>query len=173
MIKRFRQVLNTKGLTMIELLVALFVFSVIAISVITVFVSAIGAYVRARDFAEVNSLMDSLSALIMDDVMSATATMTDIDPPDPFPGDYLFTIYTTHYIVYNIYPTATSDGVRVITRNGTPVLAANFYRSILLDEVTLDITDGIATLTLTVLPGGGAPQTRSYTARPVGLQLIE
>ena len=166
MIRRIRQVLNNKGLTMIELLIALFVFSIIAISVITVFVSAIGAYIRARDFAEVNTLMDNISALVMDDVMSATATPSELElpPPTPRPGDQ-FTIFTTHYIVYSISP---DD--QILMRNGTPVLAANFYRSISLDAVKLEEIDGNVTLTLTLTPGGGSPQTRSYTTRPVGLQ---
>ena len=72
-IKRLKQVLNNKGLTMVELLVGLVVFAVIATSVLTILVSSLGTYFRARDYSEINGLMNDISVRIMDNLVSATA----------------------------------------------------------------------------------------------------
>ena len=182
MIRQVRGVIkDTKGMTLTELLIGLFVFSIIAASVITMLVSSLGAYIRVRDYSEVNTLMDNLSELVMLDVMSATPFPDEFPPPLPQPGD-VFTIFTTHYVVYSVHPANPPYDTReILMRNGRPVLAAGFYRSISLDSVKLSDEDdedvpllkdpiGQVKLTLTLSPGGGMPQTRDYITKPVGLQ---
>ena len=184
--KKTNHTMNNKGMTLIELLVGLFVFSVIAVAVLTVLVSSLGAYMRARDYAEVNTLMDNLSALVMDEIsgMTPNPPLAESEPPDEKDGD-VRTIFTTRYIVYSIHEADPPHDTRRIlmwerevddgsgTRVRAPVLESNFYRTISLDDAEIDVDEdkGIVTLTLTVTPGNrGTPITRSYTARPVGLQ---
>ena len=185
-VKKNNRIMDNKGMTLIELLVGLFVFSIIAVSVLTVLVSSLGAYMRARDYAEVNTLMDNLAALVMDEVAGMTPNPPESisAPPDPIPGD-VCTIFTTRYIVYSVHEANPPNDTRKIlmwerelddgfgTRERSPVLEANFYRTISLSDAELDVDEatGIVTLTLTVIPGSrGAAISRSYTARPVGLQ---
>ena len=189
-----KRIFNSKGMTLIELLVGLFVFSIIAVSVLTVLVSSLGAYMRARDYAEVNTLMDNLSALVMDSISGMTfypeqLIIDDPAAPPPIPADpeapplqdgEVFRIFSLNYVVYSILPANDpSDMRRILWEHRTsdpastmPVLEANFYRTISLDDAKLDVDEaaGIVTLTLTITPGRGAPIIRSYTARPVGLQ---
>jgi len=138
-----------------------------------VFVSAVSAYIRARDYAEINTMMDNVSALVMSDIMSATvepATDTSLVEPPPVSPEEEFRIFTTHYIVYSRIPAAPGDSRQVLLRNGVPVLSSDFYRTITLDSIDLDVDDdGVATLTISITPGGGSQQTRSYVSRPVGL----
>ena len=163
LIRRTRQVLDTRGITLVELLVGLVVFSIVAIAVLTVMVSSLGAYIRARDLSEINTLMDSLSALVMDDVISATELAPGLSENE-------FTITTVYEIKYFIDPPDEPGGV--LMRNDAEVLAAEFYSAISLDAITLffDEDEGVVTLTLTVTPGWGAKHIREYTARPVALQ---
>lgn len=63
---------NKKGMTLIELIAAMLVFTVIATTVTTVLVSITKVYIKANDLAESNLLLDNLSAELMEDLTSAT-----------------------------------------------------------------------------------------------------
>ena len=180
MIKRIKQVLNNnKGLTLFEMLLAMIVFAVITLAAVSVFAPAINTYVRANNLAEVNTLLDNVAGLIMEDVASMTDEITG-GPQLPF------TIFTTRDVVYNV----NTDGM--ITRNGVALFDEGFLRRMSMsaelaevhdfaegevhdfldgmDDDELSAFDGVFALRLTLNADDGWTTTRYYMARPVAMQ---
>jgi len=166
MIKRIRQLFNSKGMTLIELIVSVMVLSVIMIAVTTVFAPILRTFERANNLAEANTLLDNLSALIMDDVAGATGITG---------GSGTFSIKTTHEIRY--YTNTAGILYRSAPGFDGPVLHKDFYkyRGTAGDETVFSVSaactylEGLVTITLTLTATDGWSLTRDYTARPVGL----
>jgi prepilin-type N-terminal cleavage/methylation domain-containing protein len=107
MLKLIRRIPGNKGVTLIELMLAMLVMAIIMIAATTVFAPMLQAYQRANNLAEVNTLLDNISALIMNDVASATeinppGRLTAPPPPAPAGLTRLFSLRTTHFIDYYI-----------------------------------------------------------------------
>jgi prepilin-type N-terminal cleavage/methylation domain-containing protein len=189
MMKLIRRIPGNKGVTLIELIIAMLVMAVIMIAATTVFAPMLQAYQRANNLAEVNTLLDNISALVMSDVASATEIFENGRPDAPDPADIepdnltlLFSIRTTHFIDYYI------DDNGILWRDaqslGEPLqlLPRHFYKfwgdetvfSVDGDETSLELDDdtGVVTFTLTIrnqVDGGGWSRDRIYTSRPIGL----
>jgi len=71
MIKAFK---NKKGMTLMELIVGMIMFSIIAVSVSMALAPTLFAYMRANDFAEYNALLDNIANQIVGDLTLATKT---------------------------------------------------------------------------------------------------
>ena len=169
MIKRMRLLFNNKGITLMELIMAIFVMSIIMIAATAVFAPMFQAYQRANNLAEVNTLLDNLAALVMDDVANARRIEQ---------GPEGVTITTSRGIVYflddenngneNILfkRAMSSDG----DEEGLPVLQREFYRSTHISVFDLvEEANGVVRLTLQLTSADGWVRDRTYTARPVGL----
>ena len=63
---------NKKGLTLIELIVGILMFIIIAIVVSTSLAPILFSYVRANDFAEYNTLLDNIANQIIGDMAQST-----------------------------------------------------------------------------------------------------
>ncbi|MCL2663351.1 MAG: prepilin-type N-terminal cleavage/methylation domain-containing protein [Oscillospiraceae bacterium] len=187
MMKLIRRIPGNKGVTLIELIIAMLVMAVIMVAATTVFAPMLQAYQRANNLAEVNTLLDNISALIMSDVASATEIFEDGRPtappilPNPdIPAEnlnILFSIRTTHFIDYYI------DNSGILWRDaqslGEPLrlLPLHFYKfwgdetvfTVIGAEISLEEDDGIVTLTLTIQSSEGWSRDRIYTSRPIGL----
>jgi len=191
MMKLIRRIPGKKGVTLIELIIAMLVMAIIMIAATSIFAPMLQAYQRANNLAEVNTILDNISALVMSDVVSAT----EIEPPGRpavLPGGLtrLFSIRTSFYIDYYI----DNDGIlwRDVQSLDEPsiLLPLHFYRfwgdtTIFRVEVDpADPTDpaltrlesdanGMVTFTLTIrnqVDGiNGWSRSRTYTARPIGL----
>ncbi|MCL2820897.1 MAG: prepilin-type N-terminal cleavage/methylation domain-containing protein [Oscillospiraceae bacterium] len=128
--RRLRLLFCEKGITLIELLVAMVVMIVIMTAAVSIFAPMYQAYQRANNLAEVNTLLDNISALIMDDVARATDISTVAAPvagvglPPNLPAEPatptsparpaltgLFRIRTTFFIDYYI------DATGILWRN--------------------------------------------------------
>jgi len=156
---------DNNGTTLIELVVAIVVLSIIMIMVTAVFAPVIRTFERANNLAEANTLLDNLSALIMNDIGSATAIPL---------------ISADSFIVKNVYDVFyyADNGILYRSAHGyaNPVLPKDFYKYRGDDTVfrvaaacDLDETSGIVTVTLTLTADFGWNLERTYTARPVGL----
>ena len=168
MIKRLLRVLDNKGLTLLELLIALVLFVIITVAATTAFMPTFNTYLKANELAEVNTILDNVSALIMEDVIMAESI--NITPATPSIATS-FSINTTHVVYYYMH-----DGV--LTRragdgdpaSGTSLLDQGFFRNA---TVTADIDirpDGLVTLTLIMESTDEWSRTREYMARPVRMQ---
>jgi prepilin-type N-terminal cleavage/methylation domain-containing protein len=156
---------NRKGATLTELIVAMLVLSIIMIAVTTVFLPTYNAYVHANNFAEINLLLDTLSAYIISDVESAREVVS-LDPLE---------IRTNMFIRYGTNNHQLTRRVGDLTNPFVPVLDGGYYRRKGV-EINSEENGGIVTVTLTIFEvnrdgtRGGDMATRAYVARPIGLQ---
>ena len=182
---KIKLLLNSKGITLIEMLIAMVVMIVIMTAVTSIFAPMLQTYQRANNLAEVNTLLDNISALIMDDVASATEFPADPAAPTTIPAGltHLFRIRTTFFIDYYL------DDEGLIWRNipgwnegeDEPIelLPRHYYRfwgdeTMFHFEDAADITlanvNGVVTLNLNITNReDGWTRDRLYTARPIGL----
>ena len=75
--KLIRKIMNNKkGLTLMELIVGLLMFSIIAVAVSMSLAPTLFAYMSANDFAEYNALLDNLANNITSELSQATSVET-------------------------------------------------------------------------------------------------
>jgi hypothetical protein len=155
---------------MTELIVAMLVLAIIMLAVTTVFLPIFNIFVHTNNMAEVNTLMNSLSAVIMSDVENANGAIRDAES-----GVGILIPRINGHIEYT--------GGGLLLRNGTPVFAEGFYRRkeveifpIVDDEGEVIIINGVVTITLVIWQTDragdrqGMMATREFAARPVGMQ---
>jgi len=181
MIKRMKHIFNKKGVTLIELLMSMLVMAIIMIAVTTVFIPMFRAYQRANNLAEVNTLLDNISTLVMNDVAGIT------DPPDLTPAtvtlddgtvlNRLFRLQATFFIDYYL------DNAGIIWRSvqdmePMPLLPHHFYKfwgaagnetvfTVAACDLTFDPLTGTVELELAIESIDGWTRDRVYTARPL------
>ena len=156
---RFKRVLNTKGLTLMEMVFSLFIIAIITTSAISVFVPTLQAQRQTVDISEVNSQLDIVASLILDDIVSALEIEIGIGT------DLNVTIFTTYYIEYTMGIVGNRN---IILRNGAPLIDSGYYRNMHV-FAAMEEDDGVITLTLTMTNNDGFRATREYISRPVGL----
>ncbi|MDR0325900.1 MAG: type II secretion system GspH family protein [Oscillospiraceae bacterium] len=164
MLKRLK---NKQGVTLTELIVAMLVMSIIMMAVTTVFLPMYNAYVNANELAEVNTLLDNLSAIIMSEVADLTEIINE---------GSTFTIrtnvngtnrYVTYFIDSNgfLRRSTTND-----QSNARLVLDEGFYRNYTVD-IDFRRSGDVCIVELTLYNRGSTEGTsREYVARPIGLQ---
>ena len=166
--KRIKRVLNSKGMTLMEMIMSIMVLSLIITAVASVFSPVLRFYERANNLAEASALIDSISALVMGDVANAVGVK---------PGLGAFTISTPYNVEYY------SDGNGVLCRRAPgfdgAVLQRDFYKykGLSGDETVFSVAadcefdenTGLVTIALTLTAGDGLELTRSYAAKPIGL----
>jgi prepilin-type N-terminal cleavage/methylation domain-containing protein len=169
-----KRALDSKGVTMMELIVAMLVFSVIMAATSAVFAPILRSFIRANNLAEANTMLDNLSAIILADINNAsgvTLPAIGIDPPggDTANGDTL-TINAGFVIEYDV-----NGGGHVIRNTpfgSGPVLDPRYYRDAWVSfswEWDPEDPNGLVALTFTVSHPDGWTHTRTYAARPMGL----
>lgn len=164
-----------KGMTMIELVVGMLIFAVIASSVAAVLVPTLNAYMKANELAEVNTLLDNLSEEMLSDIARATAVSVD-----DVAGNGKITIITG---IGNIdYYVDTGVLCRAGGAGDVPVLEKRYYKgkSVAIDYLgqdgitEVDTADEIKTpfyIRLTISSDkGGSIASRRYAANPVGFK---
>jgi len=188
MIKCFKRIFNKKGVSLVEMIVAMLVMVTIMISVTTVFAPMLVTYQRASNLAEVNTLLDNISAFIMDDVSRAVEIAVPAPPlqvvPDPddltqnFDLTPLFRIRTTFWNDYYLGPDGTlwlnvqglDAPVRMLPRDFYKFRGADtVFRVVQPTALAVNAANGMVTLTLTIESIDGWQRDRTYTARPIGL----
>jgi prepilin-type N-terminal cleavage/methylation domain-containing protein len=164
---------NKKGLTLMEMVVAMVVMSIIMMAVMTVFLPTYNAISNALEVAEVNSLFNSLSSVILSDIESARGIGG---------GDGAFTVTTRVNVQYVYGLDVVPDGegrIRGRLTRGTnisgnpglpvPVFAEGFYKRKTIGVSCVE-ANGRVTLSLTLYDRNGFEiANRTYIAHPVGL----
>jgi len=164
-----------------ELIVAIMVFTIIMVSVTSVFAPMLRAYSKANNLAEANTILDNTAALIMDDIAGAVAVagLPGISPASrvlPGPGDG-FAPWEAELVIngspHRVEYRQTADGLqrRTVTASGGEwrfLLEPEFYRHSTID-MGWDFSDGLVTITLRLISNDGWFRERIYMARPVGL----
>jgi len=74
---------SKKGLTLIELVVGLVIFSIISVAVSASLAPTLFAFMRANDFAEYNILLDNIANQIISDLSQST-----VEPDFPEAGEW-------------------------------------------------------------------------------------
>jgi len=75
---------NKKGMTLMELIVGMVMFSIISVSISMLLAPTLFAYMRANDFAEYNALLDNIANQIISDLSQSTD-----EPKFPPGGDWI------------------------------------------------------------------------------------
>jgi len=152
-----------KGLTLVEMAIAMFLLSAIATAAVSVFIPTMDAQRQAKDIAEINTQLDNIATLIMDDIVSAMEIIGGPELP--------VKIITSHEVEYTMQDANLDnddDERMVIFRNGVPLIGTGFYRNLQISAAILN-DNGIVTLTLTLIRSDGITISRDYVAKPVGL----
>ncbi|MCL2617597.1 MAG: prepilin-type N-terminal cleavage/methylation domain-containing protein [Defluviitaleaceae bacterium] len=176
-----------KGVTLMELVVAILVFSIILVATTSVFQPILQAHLRSTDFAEANTLLDNIATLVMESVNNSQGFAqpegrlgVSINPPDPNSAlygltqrDYWEVGTTAQGMTFRI----NSGGVlewRIDGPGGTPgnwysVIDPGFYvNKNLLIGWTSD--SGLVTVIIRLEHDQGWWQMeRAYAARPLGM----
>jgi len=176
---------NKKGLTLMELIVGILMFTIISVTVSMVLAPILSAYTRANDFAEYNALLDNIANHLINDLSQSTEPPDFnngwTDPANPARDEFL-TITTQNRIIHY----AVTDGILqregVIDEDGDlvrrwfDVFSEDFYKRKLVsfmieeetDETTADVTAYILTVRLTEARGAAPFEIeRQYAVRPL------
>ena len=162
-----KSIRSTAGMTLIELMIGLVVFAIVSTAASAIMLPILNAYVNANELAEINTLMDNLSAELLSDLADATAVQYRA-------SDGALVIES------GVRPTTTYtvDGNGRIMRNGNSLFDELFYRrktvSLEYSETSPVTTNHTFTTQVVVrisLFGQGGQQLgqREYAVRPLGL----
>ena len=123
-----KRVLNRKGLSLMELVVAIMVFSIIMAVTVSLVGPVLRTFERANNFAEANTMLDNIAAIITADLKSV---MRPIPNPaggvlspifnDPGNPNMIFGLRAPHNVRYYIGVREVSPGnsVNVLIRHDT------------------------------------------------------
>jgi len=107
---------NKKGMTLIELIVGLVVFTIILTTVSAILAPILGFYSKANELAESSTLADSIASQIIGDLSNATK-LSNLD------DDIItMTVNNPDDVEYTV------DAGGVLLRNGFEVLTESFYK---------------------------------------------
>jgi len=170
MIKRMKRVYNRKGITMIELMVSMIVLSIVMIAVTAVLMPMYRNYQKANNLAEINIILDTLSALVMNDIAGAIS----IDPPSgSTESGAALRINASFDIIYTVMVMNTDNGNSILMRSARggeaqALLEEEFYKNNSI-SAKWTVEDGLVEITLKLTSAEGEWE-RTYKARPVGLE---
>lgn len=105
---------NKKGMSLLEVIIGMMMFTMIASSVIGIMISTLRTHTMANDLAETNSLLDSLSAEILSDLGDAVEAEVS--------GQRLTITTDTIEIEYDV------DSEGFVTRGGVRTLSEQYYK---------------------------------------------
>jgi len=150
--------INKKGISLIEILVGSIMFAIVFLTVFSALAPMMMAYYRANDFAEYNTLLDSVGNRIVAEMTNASE-ITDLDP----------LTMTTHS--GKVIISVDLDGL--LLKNNAPVFPRGFYKGKSIDFEIQDEGDEVYAVIVTVMPntGGGAGATGAEISREYALRL--
>jgi len=177
MMRLLKKLKNKKGLTLLELIVGLLIFSIIAVAVSTTLAPTLFAYMRANHFAEYNTLLDNLANQIISDISQANSLIdtNELDVLITGTGDQITISTPTRVIRY----TVNAGILQKATGNGDyfDVFSRDFYNrkdlSIRLNQVDNSGGSIGTAYILTVrlrensTPGSTFEIEREYAVRPL------
>jgi hypothetical protein len=186
---------SRKGITLVELVVALLVFSILVMSVAAVFAPMLRTYYHAVDFAETNPLLDEISNILLTDINQANSVKIVRDTVT-LRETLTLTIkragFVEYTVLYDFQPIVGSSSTLTFLHrkvsggaNGTsepvPVFDPDYYRGIFTQGKSVNVTyvftdeddDGYVdagtsfSLNIAVQGTGGQKTSRTYAANPL------
>lgn len=166
--------LGKAGVTIIEIIVGMLLFSVIAMSISSILVPVLRTYANANELAEMNTLLDNLANEITSDFASARS-ITFSGPEENMTAT-----------VDSVFTYAVDRGI--LFKNITPVLPANYYKRKTVTVTYYDasgygdvawtasppsVTSSTSSyiISITLLNGDGNPMiSREYAVRPLVIE---
>ena len=172
---------SKKGLTLMELIVGILMFTIISITISMLLAPILMSYTRANDFAEYNALLDNIANRIVNDL--SQSTMPPVFTPDPGPwaqDDGIFLeVFTNNRIIRYALSGGVLQRADRLDAAGDPdlhdVFSEDFYRrkdvSFMLEEAdeNPDFTGYRLTVRLTERRTAGFQIYREYAIRPLML----
>lgn len=159
---------NKKGMTLMELIVGMMLFAIVAGTVSAILVPMLKAYTKANEIAEYNTLLDNIANQIIADLLQST--------DDPLLNNtkpsIMITIDNYADVLYEIDDNIDSVNYGALLRNGTPVFTKKFYKSNSVSFVCeLESgADKAYKLTVTISSDkDGSSISRDYAVRPLVL----
>ncbi|MCL2068964.1 MAG: hypothetical protein FWH00_03605 [Oscillospiraceae bacterium] len=148
---------NKKGVTMVELMAGLMLFTISVSAIGAVLAPMMQVYSRANELAEVSTLLDGAANHLISDLASATA-------PPQWGGD------TVTIEINNTAAVYTVDTQGVLRKNGSPVLPGSYYRRHTVSFGGANAEPGLSELTVTITnTRSGVAVSREYAVRPLML----
>jgi len=148
------KILKSKsGVSLIEILVAAMMFSILTFAVVMVINPLMMAQVRANSLAEKNTILDSVGNLLTTELSGATEILEfGVDELEfsTAQGDVIFTISSGHLL-----------------RNGALVFPEYFYRGKTLSFVVEENASGYGYFYLVIVTVYPNEISRSYAVRPM------
>ena len=188
MARRCARILNCKGVTLIELIVAVMVLAVITIAMTAVFAPMLRTFERANNFAEVNTLLDNVAAYVMSEVegayidrdtlMSSNDYGIQSGMATPEDAGSCFVIESTVAVTYRVSGEGYLEWKTNKMADFVEVLPRDFYKfkgdegtvfTIASANLFFDADTRVVTFTLTIKYGDDVTESRMYHAKPIGL----
>ena len=155
---------NKKGTSLMEILVGILLFALLAITVSAVLTPMIMALKRATDLAEYNTLLDNVANQITSDITQAIA-------PLELEQNTITIITTKGTLTYNLRNETANGGILQIIESQNPardVFPPGFYKHKLISfSAKFDEEKQLYTLKITISPETATTPTftREYVAR--------
>lgn len=146
---------SKKGMTLVELLAGMLIFTIIAAASSVILSSMLKASIKANDLAEYSVLLDNAANQMISD-MSEAASL-DI-------GSSTITINNPNNIEYTI-----GEGGD-LQRNGSPVFSEEYYKNKKIGFTCKDLDNGAYVLTVVLIGSDEAELiSRDYAVKPLAL----
>jgi len=165
-----KKTLNKKGLTLMELIVAIMFFSIILTMVATIVTPVLRTYARANEFAEANTLLDNISILMKHEIGNAVAVYPLVGNIE---DDILTIDYGIHSVNFALLPCVNGSGVYLLKWQQLPdprwviVVDRTLYGNKRLG-MDWEVEDGVFRLNLELVADAWSVD-RQYVSRPIGL----
>jgi len=151
-------------MTLVELIVGMLLFAIIAASVSAILVPMLRIQSHANELAEQNALLDTVANQIIGNLSSATVPLKN-------PGadnEIYITVDNPDDVKYTV-----DESNGIMLKNGSPVFSKSFYKNKSISffcKETQDDSKKVYELTVIILSDkGGEIIRRNYAVRPLAL----
>jgi len=160
---------NKKGITLVELMVSMLLFTIIAAAVSAILMPMLNSFARANELAECNTLLDSVANVITRDLSKATEEIGALGT-----NILSITVNSVNDVRYLIPEDPDSEYRGLLLKNGVPVFAKSFYKNksvgIICARDDTAARGVVYKLTVIILSDKyGEMIRRDYTVRPLAL----
>ena len=173
---------NKKGMTLMELIVGIMMFTIISIAVSMMLAPILSSFTKANDFAEYNALLDNIANHLINDISQSTSgpVFTEGDWAEDDHGIFL-TVFTQNRVIRYAVMGGILQREGLDADNNTllfDVFSEDFYRRKLVSfmietDETTDITAYFITVRLTERGNVGFEIQRQYAVRPLIMNQID
>ena len=157
---------NKKGMTLVEVLVGMLVFTILVTLITWILVPITRFYTQTNDLAETNLLLDNLSNQMLDDLWGAVDVAAS--------GTELTIRTNADTVVYDI---GTDNNEGLICKDDRPILDRKYYKGKTINLEYLDTDEKLISGTapsaflirITLLSDGAIVASRDYAVKPLVL----